>query len=167
MRAGIALGSNVGNRLSHLTEGKKRLLKLHEGAEIALVSRVYETEPVDCAPGTASFLNAVLEIESSLDPLDLLDRTQRIESDLGRPAVREKNSPRMLDVDLLYIDEKKFDSERLILPHPHATERHFVMMPLCEIRPGLVWPGVTQTVSDLLASLKAIGPAPEALNSKW
>mgnify|MGYP000882926626 CR=1 FL=1 len=137
---GISLGSNLGARLNHLG---KALACLRESGEICvsthlLVSSVYETEPVDCPPGSESFYNAVIEIETGLAPLDLLRKTQEIERTLGRPAERERNAPRTVDLDLLYYDDLEFVNAGLVLPHPRMWERAFVLLPLSEIRPDLI-----------------------------
>ncbi|NNE93929.1 MAG: 2-amino-4-hydroxy-6-hydroxymethyldihydropteridine diphosphokinase [Verrucomicrobiales bacterium] len=133
---GIALGSNLGDREAHLATARDRLRELHEGEpEDFRIATTIETEPIDCAPGTPSFLNTVLELQSSLKPLEILDFCQQIEQEAGRPAEREKNSPRTVDVDILYVGDLEMDTERLILPHPEMQNRDFVLVPLQEIRP--------------------------------
>lgn len=138
-RAGIALGSNLGDRLGFLREGLLSLRKLDESGSV-LVSGLYESDPVGCADGDPAFLNAVVEITTSLAPRELLARTQETERSCGRLPVDERstNAPRPLDLDLLYLDEVKLDSPELILPHPRMLERSFVLLPLAEIRPDLV-----------------------------
>lgn len=136
-RIGISLGSNLGDRLAHLREAVDRLGPVREGGHL-LRSPVYETEPVDCPPGSGSFYNAVVEIESSLAPLELLAFTQSIERALGRPAVRDRNAPRTIDLDLLYCDQLVLDEPDLVLPHPRMRQRAFVVLPLAAIRPDLV-----------------------------
>ena len=84
MRAGIALGSNLGDRHSMLEIALKNLRMIHEQGDF-LVSQTLETEPVDCPPGSPLFLNAVAELETSLDPLSLLTRLQTLEIELGAP----------------------------------------------------------------------------------
>lgn len=140
-RIGISLGSNLGDRLAHLREAVARLGPAREGGHL-LRSPVYETEPVDCPPGSGAFCNAVVEIESSLSPQELLAFTQSIERDLGRPAVRVRNAPRTIDLDLLYYDQLVLDEPGLVLPHPRMLERAFVALPLAAIRPDLVSPSV-------------------------
>jgi 2-amino-4-hydroxy-6-hydroxymethyldihydropteridine diphosphokinase len=136
-RIGISLGSNLGDRLAHLREAVDRLGPVREGGHL-LRSPVYETEPVDCPPGSGSFYNAVVEIESSLAPLELLAFTQSIERELGRPEVRDRNAPRTIDLDLLYCDQLVLDEPDLVLPHPRMRQRAFVVLPLAAIRPDLV-----------------------------
>ena len=166
--AGIALGSNIEDRVAHLEHARRLLLDLHEGATAAFRSSpIYETAPVDCAPGTASFLNTIVELQTSLSPLDLLDRAQAIEAELGRPREHERNSPRTIDVDLLYLGEHEEDSERLILPHPRWAERRFVLFPLRELRPDLRLPGTSDPVSTILAQLESPEPDPALFRRDW
>lgn len=153
MRCAIALGSNVGDRFSHLQEGKERLAMLHSGPGTPLVSPVYETEPVDCAPGTEPYLNAVIEIETGLEPLALLRELQAIERSEGRPALHGYNAPRTLDLDLLYAGDVVMGTDALVLPHPRMASRRFVLQPLADIRPEMVLPGFCQTIAELLSGL--------------
>lgn len=153
MRCGIALGSNIGDRGEYLRDARAALAKLHEGPRTPLVSAVYETEPVDCKPGTAAYLNAVMEIETSLDPASLLRALQRIEQAAGRPARRPHNAPRTLDLDLLYAGDCVLDTTELTLPHPRLAQRRFVLQPLADIRPELVLPGANRSIAELLAGL--------------
>jgi len=154
---GLALGSNLGDRLAHLRQGRDLLLSLHEGPAPAAVSPVYETEPVDCPPGSASFLNAVVEIRTSLDPGQLLRQLTRLESELGRSPARGQNTPRSLDLDILYAGQLVIDTPTLILPHPRMTARRFVLQPLADVRPDFVLPGNKRDIAQLLAALP---PAP-------
>ena len=153
MRCGIALGSNLGDRIAHLRAGQAALAKLHTGTEAPLLSPIYETEPVDCAPGTAPYLNAVMEIEFDREPMELLHALQQIERAQGRPAEHGHNAPRTLDLDLLYAGNRTLQSDELTLPHPRLTARRFVLVPLADIRPELILPGTQKTVAELLAGL--------------
>lgn len=146
-RVGISLGSNLGDRLAHLRAALDRLSPLRNSDHL-LLSPIYETEPVDCPAGSGAFYNAVVEIESELPPLELLAATQRIERELGRPADRERNSPRTVDLDLLYYGDLKMEEESLVLPHPRIGERAFVLRPLAAIRPDLVPAESLRSVSD-------------------
>lgn len=140
MRAGIALGSNLGDKTTLLNQAIGHLKEIHDSGDF-LLSGFHETEPVDCAPGTPSFLNAVAEIGISLPPLELLHRLQQLEIRFGRPKDHARNSSRTLDLDLLYCDEMTLNHPELELPHPRMTERSFVLTPLSEIRPDLKLPG--------------------------
>lgn len=152
MRAGIALGSNIEPRLLNLQTARRRIFALHSGNVPVACSRVYETSPVDCPPGTQPFLNAVLEITSDLPPEILHRRLQAIERDLGRPESHERNSPRTIDLDLLYCANLIHNSPTLTLPHPRIAQRQFVLMPLRDIRPSLVLPNFTQNIEQLSQS---------------
>ena len=154
MRAGIALGSNIEPRLLNLQAARRRILELHVGPEPVLGSKVYETSPVDCAPDSSAFLNAVLEIASDLPSEDLHRALQKIETDLGRPESHEKNSPRTIDLDLLYYGDSIVNTAALILPHPRIAERQFVLRPLADVRPDLLLPNFPNNISDTLNLLK-------------
>lgn len=166
MKTGIALGSNLGDRTAHLVAARNFLAPLHEGPLAPLCSGLYETEPVDCATDTAPFLNAVVEIETSLTPAALLPRLRAYEATAGRVAPHPKNSPRTIDLDLLYADALRVETPSLILPHPRMTARRFVLQPLAEIRPDLILPGEKQTVAALLTRLPTT-PAAQLVASHW
>lgn len=153
--AGLALGSNLGDRRSHLCAARDFLLTLHEGTDAPAVSGLYETDPVDCPPGSQPFLNAVVEITTNQSPDALLAALALFEQRSGRPADRERNAPRAVDLDLLYAGELVLDTAELILPHPRLTGRRFVLQPLADIRPDLVLPAQSRSVSQLLDALPA------------
>jgi 2-amino-4-hydroxy-6-hydroxymethyldihydropteridine diphosphokinase len=154
MRAGVALGSNLGDRLANLRATRKTILQLPGVTPPILASAIYETEPIDCEPGAGKFLNAVFEFDYEGDPLELLKRLREIEQTLGRLPDHPRNVSRKIDIDLLYAGDTKIDSEQLQLPHPRMHLRRFVLQPLADIRPDLVLPNQTKTVSELLAQLK-------------
>jgi len=159
MRAGIALGSNLGDRLKFLREARHILFALHDGPGPFLCSRVYETEPVDCPDDSQRFLNAAIELTTSLAPLDLLTRLQSIEQKLGRPAAHSFHGPRTLDLDLLYCDNLQLSIDALTLPHPGIAKRLFVLRPLCDICPDRILPGQTAGIHALCESLDSKAPA--------
>lgn len=150
---GIALGSNLGDRLANLRAGRDAVAHWHRGGQPAAVSAVYETEPVDCPPGSAPFLNAVMEIETSLDPADLLARLRAVEIEFGRDLQAARHAPRPIDLDILYAGDRRIETPDLVTPHPRMTTRRFVLQPLRDIRPDLVLPGQERTVGQLLAAL--------------
>jgi 2-amino-4-hydroxy-6-hydroxymethyldihydropteridine diphosphokinase len=164
MRIGIALGSNLGDRMANLRAARRAIVDF-VGTRNLLVSPVYETEPIDCEPGAGKFLNAVLETEYDNDPIKLLEHMIEIEESLGRKRDHDhpsspgaaRNLSREIDLDLLYADDLEVENERLRLPHPRMHLRQFVLQPLADIRPDLVLPGQTQTVRELLAQLKDSG----------
>ena len=152
-RAGIALGSNLGDRLAHLRAALDCLREISTTGEPVLAAPVYQTEPRLCPPGSPDFLNTVVEIHFAGPPLDLLENTRAIELRLGRLRTAERNAPRTIDIDLLYLGGEIVCHESLELPHPRIAERRFVLQPLADIRPELVLPGHERTVASLLASL--------------
>ncbi len=157
-RVGIALGSNLGDRLAHLRAARDRLREIASPGEPFLSASTYQTEPLLCPPGSPFFYNSVVEISWEGDPFALLELTQSIEKHLGRSGSPERNAPRVIDVDLLYFGDQIIDTEALVLPHPRLGERRFVLQPLAEIRPGLILPGQTQRIATLLEQLASEEP---------
>jgi 2-amino-4-hydroxy-6-hydroxymethyldihydropteridine diphosphokinase len=162
MRVGIALGSNLDDRLENLRAARRHLFALHEDRGPFLISRIYETEPVDCPPGSPAFLNAAIELACTIPPLDLLNKIQRLEQLLGRPSNHGHHAPRTLDLDILYYDNLSFTLPELTLPHPRIAERPFVLQPLADVVPARILPGQTQTIAALLNKIPA-GAKPKAL----
>lgn len=154
MNFGIALGSNLGDRAENMRRGVELLMARVPGIRLNASAQVYETEPVDCAPGTQAFLNTVIEVSANCLPHELHAHLKAIEQALGRPEQRERNSPRTLDLDLLYADDVVSDDPVLTLPHPRMHLRRFVLEPLADIRPELVLPGQKVTVAELLVGLE-------------
>ena len=154
-RVGIALGSNLGDRLSNIRAAIEELRQISISGEPLLEASVWQTEPKLCPPGSPMFLNTVVEIGHEGEPFELLAMTKAIEKRLGRATVAERNAPRVIDVDLLYFGNRIIDTEELALPHPRITERRFVLQPLAEIRPELVLPGQRGDVATLLAGLES------------
>lgn len=167
MNFGIALGSNLGDRLRHLRAAMEKVLSVSPAAELRAVAPLYETEPVDCPEGSQSFYNTVVEISTELEPLALLHELRRIESDLGRPNMHALHAPRTVDLDLLYADDLVMQHPDLTLPHPRMTQRCFVMRPLADIRPGLVLPGETRSIATLLAALDSPEPPLRMVQRDW
>ena len=154
MRIGIALGSNLGDRLANLRYARQGIVDLTAAKDSILVSPIYETEPIGCEPGANKFLNAVLEIEYDGDPTDLLQELIRIEELLGRDRDHARNVSRKIDIDLLYADDLSVQNERLQLPHPRLHQRKFVLQPLSDIRRSLVLPNQAKSVGELLAQIE-------------
>ncbi len=152
LRAGIALGSNMGDRMAHLEAAVAWLKEVSETP--VRCSRVYETSAVECPEGASAFLNAVCEIATRLAPLDLLRKMRHFERVEGREASYFRNAPRPLDMDLLYCGDLRMQTDELTLPHPRMLQRRFVLQPLCDIRPDLALPGCAGTVKVTLDSLE-------------
>ncbi|MEP6822770.1 MAG: 2-amino-4-hydroxy-6-hydroxymethyldihydropteridine diphosphokinase [Chthoniobacterales bacterium] len=158
MRAGIAFGSNLGDRLGHLWAARAEVGSLEKSEPPILASPIYETEPIDCDAAAGKFLNAVIEIGYTGDATELLQRLREIEKNLGRPSRHARNASRTLDLDLLYFGDTVLSTPELELPHPRMTTRRFVLDPLAEIRPELVLPSQKKTVAELLAALSDGSP---------
>lgn len=133
----ISIGSNIGDRLHHLTEAVRELHS-HEKVEVTKVSSIYETAPVGYTD-QADFLNLAICVKTSLNPYELLAACQAIENGLGR--VREVRwGPRTVDLDILLYNNDNIEAENLIVPHPRMGERAFVLVPLLEIAPAIGHP---------------------------
>jgi 2-amino-4-hydroxy-6-hydroxymethyldihydropteridine diphosphokinase len=146
----IALGSNSGDRLAHLRTAADGLRRLDARAEF---SPVYETAPVDCPEGSGAFLNAAAVIHWAGTPSELYAELRALERAAGRPDERARNAPRPLDLDLLAAGSVISSDPRLILPHPRLHERRFVLFPLSALRPALIPPGQSRTITQMLATL--------------
>ncbi len=148
MRAAVALGSNLGDRLGHL---RRAVDALEAVGRVEAVSALYETEPVG-GPEQGPYLNAVVLLDTDLEPRDLLAELHRIEAEAGR--TREVRwGPRTLDLDLVVYEGRVVDSDDLAVPHPRAAERRFVLAPLVD-----VWPdaplGEGTTAAGALSGLR-------------
>jgi 2-amino-4-hydroxy-6-hydroxymethyldihydropteridine diphosphokinase len=152
-RVGIALGSNLGDRLSNLRAARECLRRIATAGEPLLAAPIYQSEPMLCPPDSPQFYNTVVEIAYEGDPASLLSTTRALELELGRTPIAERNAPRVIDIDLLYFGECLLHTEALELPHPRIGERRFVLQPLADIRPDLVIPGQQRTVSMMLETL--------------
>jgi 2-amino-4-hydroxy-6-hydroxymethyldihydropteridine diphosphokinase len=141
----LSLGSNVGDREARLREALRKLPS--ERLIVLRVSPVYETAPVDMTE-QPDFLNAVVEVETNLFPMQLLERIQRIERESGRER-RVPKGPRTLDIDILLYGHAIIDSPRLTTPHPRMHLRRFVLEPMAELAPGLRHPVLGRTMAEL------------------
>lgn len=138
VRAYIGLGSNLGDPLAQLRSAVKALEQL-PGSRLTAVSRFYRSSPM--GPGDQpDYLNAVAMLDTTLEPLALLDALQAIEQQQGRVRSGERWGPRTLDLDLLLYGAEEIDHPRLRVPHPGIRERNFVLVPLAELAPELRFP---------------------------
>jgi 2-amino-4-hydroxy-6-hydroxymethyldihydropteridine diphosphokinase len=144
----LALGSNVGNRKNNFIEVMKQI---PAKVEVEMLSSIYETEPVGYSK-QPFFLNAVMRGTTALKPVELLEFVKGIESAMGRMPSFE-NAPRIIDIDILFYDDKIITTRDLVVPHPHLTVRAFVLVPLNEIDPGLAHPGNKRTIGQLVKDL--------------
>ena len=132
-RAYLALGSNLGDRLAYLQLAVDAL-RAFDGVTVEAVSHVYETAPVG-GPEQGPYLNAVVALDSQLEPSRLLDLAHRLESGAERVRV-ERWGPRTLDVDVLLVGDEHVDTPDLVVPHPRMAERAFVVVPLADLDPA-------------------------------
>ena len=154
MEVALALGSNLGDRLECLREARARLLAL-PGIRLMAQSPVYDSDPVGVPEPwhKLAFLNAVLIVETAMPAPELHKQTRHIERDMGREPAAPKNAPRQIDIDLIYAGAVRMETPELIVPHPRWFLRRFVLVPLATVRPELIIPGQSLTVSEVLRSL--------------
>ena len=131
-RAYLGLGSNEGDRLANLRTAVARL-DAHPSIEVTGTSSVYETEAIDDAVGQRDFYNAVVAVETTLEPRQLLTACKEIERDLGRAPTGRRHAPRPIDIDLLLMGDLRLDEPGLEIPHPGIAHRAFVQVPLREL----------------------------------
>lgn len=158
----LSLGSNVGDRLAYLMEAES---KLADTPKIKVLdrSKVYETEPwfpdgrqtgqPAAEKGHAWYLNRILKIETSLNPMDLLGACEGIEKDMGRTH-KKQMKPRTIDIDILLYGDGIVDLPELQIPHRHMADRQFVLVPLTEMEPNLKDPVTKNLYSYILQNLK-------------
>ena len=149
-QAVLAIGSNLGDRFGRLQGGVSSLGDTPEVTVVA-ISSVYETEAVGGPADSGKFLNAVVLIDTTLTVHTLLDRAMAIEDAFGRER-SETGAPRTLDVDLIVVGDRVANDDQLILPHPRAHERGFVLVPWLEIDPEGEIPG-RGFVADLISGV--------------
>jgi len=156
----LGLGSNLGDRLANLQRAADRLA-VRDGISVTRSSRVYETDPIG-GPPQPEYLNAVIEIQTTLDPLGLLGAGREVEAALERVRA-ERWGPRTIDVDILTYDRDVIDEPEITVPHPRMHERGFVLVPLLELDPDPPLPGGRHvatliTVDDLPGGVRPFAP---------
>lgn len=153
-RAYIALGSNLGDSVAILQDAIKRLAELSD--QPLLRSSLWATSPVDCPPGSPDFVNAVVGLvpRAGETPEALLSKLQALEKEFGRRPKLVMNEARPLDLDIIAYGQEVRNAASLIIPHPRAHLRQFVLKPLAEIAAEFVLPGQSKTVSELQRDLQ-------------
>jgi 2-amino-4-hydroxy-6-hydroxymethyldihydropteridine diphosphokinase len=147
----VALGSNLGNRQSQLSQALALLAEI-SGNSVRRHSNFHETAPVGGPPEQGAFLNAAAIVETTLEPLAFLRALQAVEKQLGRVR-QERWGPRTLDLDLLIFDRRVLHTPELTLPHPLMQQRSFVLNPLAEIAPDLIHPLLNKSIDQLRREL--------------
>ena len=148
----LALGTNLGDRSANLSAVRSALAPQ---VQVQRASPVYETEPWGVLD-QPRFLNQVLEVETTLEPLDLLRFLKQLEADLGRkPGIRY--GPRLIDLDIILFGHRVVSLPELNIPHPRLAERAFVLVPLMDLAPDLRHPVLGKTIRELLLAVDASG----------
>lgn len=146
----LGLGCNLGNRFKNLGDALKAI-ELAVGT-IVKKSSVYETKAWG-KNNQPDFLNMAVEVMTDFVAEDVLNRIQKIETDLGRIRI-EKWGARTMDIDILFFNTEKINTNRLIVPHPLMAERKFVLLPLAEIAEEFLHPSLQKTIAHLLLNCK-------------
>jgi len=157
VNAVVGLGANLGDRLQSLRDATLRIAEL---GRIHARSRVYETEPV--GPPQPRYLNAAVALETKLSPEELMRALLAIESDMGRVRA-EKNGPRTIDLDVLWIEATAVETELLTVPHPRLAERAFALAPLLEVAPAARDPKWKRPYAELNFDVSTIRALPDPL----
>ena len=143
----LSLGSNIGERARNIARAIAELPE--HGVRVVGRYSLYETEPVEFL-AQGRFLNCVVEVETELEPAELMRALLDIERSMGRERVTPKG-PRIIDMDILLFGSRVVREADLEIPHPRMAERRFVLVPLVKIAPAVVHPVLKKTVAELLA----------------
>ncbi|NVM20512.1 MAG: 2-amino-4-hydroxy-6-hydroxymethyldihydropteridine diphosphokinase [Desulfobacterales bacterium] len=147
----IGVGSNIGRRADNCRKGISAIGAC-DGCLLEAQSPLYETEPVGFE-AQDWFVNGVARVRTRLEPEPLLAQLRAIESAMGRRPGGARFGPRILDLDILFFDDRVVRTSRMQLPHPRLHKRRFVLRPLCDIAPEHVHPVLGQMVRSLLSNL--------------
>ena len=145
----IALGTNVGNYRNNFT---KAVFELNKIGNVSKIANIYKSKPYGYLKQNF-FYNTIVYLKSEILPNDLIKKIRLIEKKLQKNK-RIINGPRKIDLDIIFWDQKKFKNNNLIIPHPRAQERDFVLFPLLDIAPFLRHPVSKLTVKELIKNLK-------------
>ena len=148
----LALGSNMGNRLSNI---RKAIGFLKTVGTVLNISSIYETEPVNMnmVQGAENFYNLAISFDSVLSPSSLLKTIKNFEKSMGRDIMNSHNKPRTIDIDILLAEMEIINTESLTIPHKEMHRRGFVLVPLNEIAPEVVHPVLNKKIKELLSHL--------------
>ena len=149
----LSLGSNLGDRVGYLQQATS-LLNASEKINVVATSSFYESEPWQMNSENW-FVNAVIQIATTLTPEELLNACQRIEKQLGRKRLSsEVYADRTIDIDILFYDDLIIKTDRLVIPHRNFSKRAFVLVPMLEIAQDFVHPVYKKTVMELYEELE-------------
>ena len=146
----LCLGSNLGDREKNLI---RALSLLSQEVKLERVSSIYETEPVGYKE-QPFFLNLVCQVTTNLNPRELLRLAKVIENKMGRTPSEQINSPRPIDIDILFYDSQITKTRDLTIPHPRLADRAFVLIPLTQIAPELIHPELGKSITELASNVK-------------
>lgn len=147
----LGVGSNLGDKIEQCRKAISEVLAI-PGHRLIAQSSFYKTQPVGY-PNQDWFINGVIQIETDLEPQELLRRLKEIEFKMGRKETT-RWGPRSIDLDLLLYDDLEMKTEELEIPHPRLKERQFVLIPLVEISPNLIHPTLGKTMKELLLEIR-------------
>ena len=157
----LGLGSNLGDRATNLWEAVRRVRELSETRIVAL-SKIYETEPIGPVE-QGWFLNAVVGVDTAIEPTELLAAVKRIEGEMGR-VPSERWGPRLIDIDILLYGDLQLSNGELTVPHPEMWNRRFVLIPLLDVLPeNDLSRQVQERLAGLLEDDGAVRPHPNVL----
>ena len=147
----ISIGSNMGDRVLNC---RRAITFLEESGSVRVLqqSLFYLTEPVDYLD-QGWFINAAVQIETQLDPFQLLAALKMVEARVGRTSSSIRFGPRVLDMDIIFYGDRVMETPNLVVPHPRMHNRCFILTPLCDIDPDIVHPVFNKRVQDLLENL--------------
>ena len=146
----IGVGSNLGDRLGYMRKAVAILRKM-PGILVGKISPIYETPAEGGPEGQEDYLNLVAEIETELLPVSLLAILKTVEKKTGRKTRPDRWAAREIDLDILLCGSLEIKEDGLVLPHPMAQSRYFVLKPLSDLAPCLVFPGASKDISAMLA----------------
>jgi len=145
----LSIGSNLGNRIINC---KKSLREISRISIITSISSLYETEPIGNS-NQPRFINLAVSINTRLPSPLLLEMIKKIETNIGR-FKNEKWGPRIIDIDIIFYNNICINQSSLVIPHPSAHSRRFVMEPINEIAPNLIHPVLKRDITTLLKGVK-------------
>ena len=144
----LSIGSNLGDKQSNIASSITMLGSYVNNKNIR-ISSFYSSEPL-YNQDQPSFIKIIVELDTTLSPFEFLNQVHEIEKTLGRKFPRKKNEPRTIDIDIILFGNSLIETDQLIIPHPGALLRKFVLVPLSELIPEEIFPGTNHKIVDLL-----------------